>query len=114
MMEYADFYDLAVYANETWKGNFLQKEIACNAYNYLMDFEYSKVKGTVVSTIQELIDLLLDDWYSTENDLETEIELSDWLWQLFTELGLTNEEKFLDWKAEKAKRWKEKMRDTNE
>lgn len=106
MMEYSDFYDLAVYTNDTWKGNFSQKEIATNAYNYLMDFEYSKAKGTVVSTIQELIDLLLDDWYSTENDLETEIVLNDWLWQLFTELKLTHEEKFLDWKAEKVKRRK--------
>lgn len=88
MMEYSDFYDLAVYANDTWKGNFSQKEIATNAYNYLMDFEYSKAKGTVVSTIQELIELLLDDWY---NDPEGKTEVEDWLWDICNELGLTDD-----------------------
>lgn len=87
MMEYSDFYDLAVYANDTWKGNFSQKEIATNAYNYLMDFEYSKAKGTVMSTIQKLIDLLLDDWY---NDSDGNTEVEDWLWDLCNELKLVN------------------------
>ena len=105
-MEYSDFYDIAVYGNANWKGNFSPKEIATNAYNYLMDFEYSKSKGKVASTIQVLIEWLLDDWYSTENDPDMEIMLNDWLWQLFTELKLTHEEKFLDWKAEKVKRRK--------
>ena len=103
-MEYADFYDIAVYANDTWKGNFSQKEVATNAYNYLMDFEYSKVNGTVVSTIQELIDLLLDDWYSTEANSDDDFELSNWLWDLFIELKLAGEEKCKRWMAEKEKR----------
>lgn len=105
-MKYSDFYDIAVYENDNWKENFSQKEIACNAYVYLEDFKYSKSKGTVTSIIQKLIDLLLDDWYSTENNPEIEIMLNDWLWQLFIELELTHEEKFLDWKAEKVKRRK--------
>lgn len=93
-MEYADFYDIAVYANDTWKGNFSQKEVATNAYNYLMDFEYSKAKGTVVSTIQELIELLLDDWY---NDPEGKTEVEDWLWELCcNELHLISEFKAKD------------------
>ena len=100
-MEYNDFYDIAVYGNAQWKGAFTQKEIACNAYNYLMDFEYSKVKGTVVSTIQELIDLLLDDWYSTEANSYEDFELSNWLRDLFLELKLTNVEKYEQWAAEK-------------
>lgn len=111
MMEYSDFYDIAVYANDNWKGNFSQKEIACNAYNYLMDFEYSKAKGTVVSTIQELIDLLLDDWYATEINTDDDFEIANWLWDLFLELKLTNEEKCKRWMAEKEKRLdKEKRR----
>ena len=104
MMEYADFYDIAVYGNANWKGAFTQKEIACNSYNYLMDFEYSKAKGTVVSTIQELIDLLLDDWYSTEVNSDDDFELSNWLWDLLVELKLTNTEKYEQWVAEKEKR----------
>ena len=87
-MKYADFYDIAVYGNENWKGSFTRKEIACNAYNYLVDFEYSKANGTIVSTIQELIELLLDDWY---NDLEGKIEVEDWLWDICNELGLTDD-----------------------
>ena len=109
-MEYSDFYDIAMYGNANWKGAFTQKEIACNAYNYLMDFEYSKAKGTVVSIIQELIDLLLDDWYSTEANSDEDFELSNWLWDLFLELKLTKEEKCLRWVAEKEKRLKEGTR----
>ena len=109
-MEYADFYDIAVYGNANWKGSFTQKEIACNAYNYLADFEYSKAKGTVVSTIQELIDLLLDDWYSTEANSDDDFELSNWLWDLFIELKLAGGEKYLRWVAEKEKRLKEGTR----
>lgn len=94
MMEYADFYDIAVYGNENWKGLFTPKEIACNAYNYLADFEYSKVKGTVVSTIQELIELLIDDWY---NDPDDNPEVEDWLWELCcNELHLISEFKAKD------------------
>ena len=102
-MEYADFYDIAVYGNANWKGSFTRKEIACNAYNYLVDFEYSKAKRTIVSTIQELIDLLLDDWYSTEANSDEDFELSNWLWDLFLELKIPDE-KYEQWAAEKEKR----------
>ena len=30
MLEYADFYDIAEYGNENWKGSFTQKGIANN------------------------------------------------------------------------------------
>lgn len=102
-MEYSKFYDIAAYCNANWKGSFTQKEIACNAYNYLVDFEYSKVKGTVASIIQELIDLLLDDWYSTEANSDEDFELSNWLWDLFLELKIPDE-KYEQWAAEKEKR----------
>lgn len=105
-MKYADFYDIFVYGNyenTKWKGSFNQKEIACNAYNYLVDFEYSKVKGTVVSTIRELVDLLLDDWYSTEANSYEDFKLSDWLRSLFLELRI-RDEKYEQWAAEKEKR----------
>ena len=86
-MEYSDFYDIAVYANDNWKGNFSQKETACNAFDYYMDFEYSKVKGVVTEIIQQLIELLLDDWY---NDSNGNTEVEDWLWDLCNELKLVN------------------------
>lgn len=57
-----------------------------------------------MSTIQELIDLLLDGWYSTKANSDEDFELSNWLWDLFLELKLTKEEKCLRWTAEKEKR----------
>lgn len=58
---YSDFYDIAQYGNENWKGNYTQKEIACNAYNYLCEFQYSQMKKFPTSTIQELLRLLDED-----------------------------------------------------
>lgn len=48
-MEYGDFYDIAEYGNANWKGNFTPKEIACNAYDYLVEkangFKHDRSKG---------------------------------------------------------------------
>lgn len=41
-MTYSDFYDIAVYVNDNWKGNFTEKEIAEMAYEYTVAFEESK------------------------------------------------------------------------
>jgi hypothetical protein len=60
-MEYADFYDLAEYANNNWKGNYTQKEVACNAYDYLCEYEASKKANQLSHTMENLIDLLKRD-----------------------------------------------------
>ena len=60
-MEYADFYDITAYGSDMWKGNFSQKEIACYSYEYLCEFESSKLKGRLNSTILDLVDLLKQD-----------------------------------------------------
>lgn len=39
MLDYSFFYDLAKYCNDTWKGCFTEKEIAENAYEYLVSYE---------------------------------------------------------------------------
>lgn len=44
MLDYADFYRIADYANMRWKGGFAPIEIAENAYNYLCEFQSSKEK----------------------------------------------------------------------
>ena len=44
-MEYSDFYDIAEYGNENWKGCFTLKEIACNAYDYKAEYDYSIKQG---------------------------------------------------------------------
>lgn len=60
-MEYSDFYDIAEYGNEHWKGSFTPKEVACNAYDYLCEYRESLVKGKPTHTIKELYKLLIED-----------------------------------------------------
>lgn len=60
-MEFSDFYDIAVYGNEAWKGSFTPKEVACNAYDYLCEFKYSVRDGRPNHTMRELIRLLKED-----------------------------------------------------
>ena len=45
MMTYDDFYKIAEYGNENWKGNFTPREIACNAYDYKAEYDYSIKQG---------------------------------------------------------------------
>lgn len=61
MLEYSDFYDIAAYGNENWKGSYSPKEVACNAYDYYSDFKASKEQGKPTDLIQKLLMLLLDD-----------------------------------------------------
>ena len=74
-MTYEDFYDIAEYGNANWKGCFTPREIACNAYDYLVDFEQSKVRGGyhISSTIQELLRLLDEDGSEEAIDFATQI-----------------------------------------
>ena len=62
MMTYEDFYDIAVYINaNVERQRFTQREIACNAYEYLCEFEDSKEKQRLNSTMLDLVDLLMQD-----------------------------------------------------
>lgn len=74
-LTYEDFYDIAEYGNANWKGCFTPREIACNAYDYLVDFEQSKAKGGyhISSTIQELLRLLDEDGSEESNHFATQI-----------------------------------------
>jgi hypothetical protein len=60
-MTYENFYDIAMYGNKEWKGFFTDKEIACNAYDYLVEYEASKEAGKPTNTMLELCRLLLMD-----------------------------------------------------
>lgn len=79
MLKYEDFYDIAEYGNKNWKGSFTPREIACNAYDYLCEFEESKKNGEATHTIKELARLLAED--GTE-------EAKEWLCQIASELNL--------------------------
>ena len=94
MMEYSDFYDIAEYGNEHWKGNFTPKEIACNAYDYMRDFEWSKNayvtdKIIVGSIFDIMFSLMLDEMNGSE-------EAKYWLKQIADEIGVNPRKYFAD------------------
>lgn len=89
MLDYANFYDIAEYGNEHWKGSFTPKETACNAYDYLLEFEKSKNDEKPSHTIKELCELLAEDGSD---------EAKDWLYQIADELGLTERSKKMNYK----------------
>ena len=72
-MEYANFYDIAEYGNANWKGNFSPREIACNAYDYLCEFEISKKYHLPTLVIQELLQLLKEDGGEETKDWHDQI-----------------------------------------
>ena len=83
-MQYEDFYDIAVYGNENWKGSFTPREIATNAYIYYTDFQWSKENGTISESIKSLAKNLYDD-IKAMPDLE---EPKHWLYRIARELNL--------------------------
>ena len=61
MLEYVDFYDIAEYGNEHWKGCFSPREIANNAYDYKAEYDYSIKQGKPTRTMAELCKLICED-----------------------------------------------------
>ena len=61
MMEYDDFYLIAEYGSENWKGSFTPREIACNAYDYKVEYDYSIKQGKPTRTMIELCKLICED-----------------------------------------------------
>ena len=57
-MDYADFYDLAEYCNENWRGKFSHRETAINAYIYKVEYD---AKGTESEVIKSLLEQLRED-----------------------------------------------------
>ena len=75
MMTYDDFYTIAEYGNENWKGYFTPREIACNAYDYLCEYRYSVAKGKPTRTMIELCKLICEDMdYADYSEIQEESE----------------------------------------
>lgn len=81
MLDYANFYDIAEYGNEHWKGKFSPKEVACNAYDYKVEYALSLTQGKPTHTMIELCRLICEDMdfadctdtqEESENDLTLE------------------------------------------
>lgn len=83
-MDYGDFYDVAKYGNEMWKGSYTTKEIACNAYDYLQDYKWSRREGKLSEIICTLLKNLIADWKSGSE--ETVV----WIKNMITDLNLTD------------------------
>ena len=77
MLEYTDFYDIAEYGNENWKGNFSPREIANNAYDYKVEYDYSIEQGKPTHTMIELCKLICEDMdYADYEEIQEESENS--------------------------------------
>lgn len=75
MLEYADFYNISEYGNENWKGSFTPREIACNAYDYKVEYDYSIKQGKPTRTMIELCKLICEDMdYADYAEIQEESE----------------------------------------
>ena len=75
MMTYNNFYTIAEYGNENWKGSFTPREIANNAYDYLCEYQASKIKGKPTHTMIELCKLICEDMdYADYTETQEESE----------------------------------------
>ena len=74
-MDYSDFYDIAEYGNENWKGSFTPREIACNAYDYKVEYDYSIEQYKPTHTMIELCKLICEDMdYADYAEIQEESE----------------------------------------
>ena len=75
MMEFNDFYTIAEYGSENWKGCFTPREIANNAYDYLCEYRYSVAKGKPTRTMIDLCKLICEDMdYADYAEIQEESE----------------------------------------
>ena len=72
-ISYLDFYKIAKYANNAWKGNFTREEISNNAVVYKSDYDYSVEKDKVSGSMQVLVRMMAEDmdYYNCNDNLET-------------------------------------------
>ena len=81
-MNYEDFYKIAEYGNENWKGNFSPLEIATNAYDYKVEYDYSIEQNKPTRTMLELCRLLVEDmdfqdYFETLEESENALTIED-------------------------------------
>lgn len=74
-MDYSDFYTIAEHGNENWKGSFTPREIACNAYDYKVEYDYSIKQDKLTHTMIELCKLICEDMdYADYAEIQEESE----------------------------------------
>lgn len=83
-MKYQDFFEIARYGNENWKGYYTEEEVIQNAKNYQENYDWSKANGQVDDyTTMFLLNNLAEDWANGN------YEVTKWLREMITELKLT-------------------------
>ncbi len=90
-MDYADFYDIAVYANENWRGKFTPREIANNAYELFLDFQESCKQGKPICSMVGLLENLTEDAYNLGNGCKAD----EWYTQIIREIA--GDRAFIKW-----------------
>lgn len=75
-MDYNDFYTITEYGSENWKGCFTPREIANNAYDYKIEYDYSIEQGKPTRTMIELCKLICEDMDYAEIQEESENALT--------------------------------------
>ena len=75
-MDYNDFYTITEYGSENWKGCFTPREIANNAYDYKVEYDYSIKQGKPTRTMIELCKLICEDMDYAEIQEESENALT--------------------------------------
>lgn len=82
-MKYQDFFEIARYGNENWKGYYTEEEVIQNAKNYQENYDWSKANGQVDDyTTIFLLNNLAEDWANGN------YEVAKWLREMITELEM--------------------------
>lgn len=76
MMKRKDFYNIALYGNNTWKGTYSAREVVQNASVYYSDYVWCLRNRKVTETMMFLVDKLMDDYANGAT------QVSPWLWGL--------------------------------
>lgn len=71
-LEYEDFYKISKCLNEINNNIYTEQEIACNAYEYKLDYDYSIKQGFPTLIMQTLCKEISYDMYTQDLlDIET-------------------------------------------
>lgn len=82
-MKYEDFFEIARYGNENWKGYYTEEEVTRNARDYYANYEWSKANKEIDEyTTMFLLEKLAEDWANGSS------EPTKWLREMITEIGL--------------------------
>lgn len=96
-MRYEDFFEIARYANENWKGGYTKEEYIQLAKEYFESYQWSLLKKAEQEKVDHimisLLDGLCEDWANGNG------EPVKWIKQMITELGLVDIN-FQDYKNE--------------